>query len=310
MSKQNASPEVLILGGIPASGKSTFRVTFLAENPDYVAISRDDFRYMLRNVGWEPSIEKMVTQLVNQSISNAILNGRSVLIDATHCTEKSLNGYSWIKDTYPVKLRYKYFDIDPELAIERDSRRERSVGREVIESMYTNLEALKKTPKWITMTNPALAAAAGDFQPVVQDPKLPMTVLFDIDGTLARIRPERGRSPFHWHRVGEDLVVGEVVHVLNMYRENGYKVVIMSGRDSICRPETEKWLKDNLIQYDDLLMRPEGNSSKDSLVKYALLNEYVLPKYYVDVVYDDRQQVVDMWRQIGLTCFQVAEGNF
>jgi hypothetical protein len=27
-------------------------------------------------------------------------------------------------------------------------------------------------------------------------------------------------------------------------------------------------------------------------------------------VFDDRQKVVDMWRDMGLTCMQVAPGNF
>ena len=287
--------EVLLLIGIPASGKSTFRNTFLRENPDYVAVSRDDFRYMLRNVGWEPSIEQMVTQLVNQTITNAIQNGKSVIVDATHCTEKSVNSYSWVKDMFPVKLRFKYIEVDPEVAIERDSRRERSVGREVIEAMYANLEAFKKTPRWVVLTNPDLQASRGDFQPVKQDATLPLAVLFDIDGTLARIREKRGRSPFEWKRVGEDLPVYPVINALKLYRQKGYSIVIMSGRDSVCREETEYWLHHYDIHYDDLFMRPEGNSIKDSIVKYHLLTEFVLPKYQVETVFDDRNQVVDMW---------------
>lgn len=30
----------------------------------------------------------------------------------------------------------------------------------------------------------------------------------------------------------------------------------------------------------------------------------------VEIVFDDRNSVVKMWRLLGLTCFQVAEGDF
>ena len=36
----------------------------------------------------------------------------------------------------------------------------------------------------------------------------------------------------------------------------------------------------------------------------------LIDKDDVFAVFDDRQQVVDMWRSNGLTCFQVADGDF
>lgn len=57
-------------------------------------------------------------------------------------------------------------------------------------------------------------------------------------------------------------------------------------------------------------MRPEGNNEKDSIIKRRMFDEYIRGKYYVDFVLDDRNQVVEMWRNMGLTCLQVAEGDF
>ena len=48
---------------------------------------------------------------------------------------------------------------------------------------------------------------------------------------------------------------------------------------------------------------------KDSDLKQMWLDTLV-DKDDVFAVFDDRQQVVDMWRQNGLTCFQVADGDF
>lgn len=85
----------------------------------------------------------------------------------------------------------------------------------------------------------------------------------------------------------------------------------MSGRDGISRELTEKWLEGKDIPYRALFMRAEGDQRKDSIVKKELFDEHVRNNYYVRGVFDDRDQVVSMWRkELGLTCFQVNYGDF
>tara|TARA_R110002020_G_scaffold227539_13_gene438195 strand:+ start:10087 stop:10632 length:546 start_codon:yes stop_codon:yes gene_type:complete len=60
----------------------------------------------------------------------------------------------------------------------------------------------------------------------------------------------------------------------------------------------------------ELYMREEGDNRKDSIVKREMYEEYIKPHYNVKLVLDDRNQVVDMWRELGLPCWQVAAGNF
>jgi len=64
--------------------------------------------------------------------------------------------------------------------------------------------------------------------------------------------------------------------------------------------------------WDDytLFMRPDGDFRADNIVKQEIYDTHIKGKHDVLFVMDDRQQVVDMWRRNGLTCFQVAEGNF
>jgi len=57
-------------------------------------------------------------------------------------------------------------------------------------------------------------------------------------------------------------------------------------------------------------MRKTGDSRKDSIVKREIFEEHIKGKYRIQFVLDDRNQVVEMWRQLGLTCLQVAEGDF
>ena len=93
-------------------------------------------------------------------------------------------------------------------------------------------------------------------------------------------------------------------------------VIVLSGRDDECRAVTEEWLWDNGVSYDYLFMRPtgakDGNGNKlpDYMVKYDLFEQDVRGEYNVRFVLDDRNQVVDLWRRMGLKTLQVQEGDF
>ena len=85
----------------------------------------------------------------------------------------------------------------------------------------------------------------------------------------------------------------------------------MSGRDGVCEPETTKWLNDNEIPYDAMFMRAANDSRKDSIVKKELFEQFVRDHLAIEFVLDDRDQVVDMWRnELGLKVLQVAPGDF
>ena len=125
-------------------------------------------------------------------------------------------------------------------------------------------------------------------------------IIVDIDGTLAKMN---GRGPFEWHRVGEDSVNEPVRTVVNALADQLFYVIVFSGRDSVCRGDTLKWLIENKIRFDVLFMREQGNNEKDAIVKRRLYDTHIRGKYDVHMVIDDRNQVVDMWRKdLGLTC--------
>jgi hypothetical protein len=98
-----------------------------------------------------------------------------------------------------------------------------------------------------------------------------------------------------------------------MFKEQGFKIFIFSGRSGVTLQATVEWLQDNNIPCDKLMMRPkEKLFMKDADLKQLWLNDKELIPNISDVfaVFDDRDQVVEMWRKNNLTCFQVANGNF
>lgn len=133
-------------------------------------------------------------------------------------------------------------------------------------------------------------------------------IIFDVDGTLAHMDDLRG--PFEWHKVATDRVDETVKRMFQMHRKHGDKIIVLSGRDGECYVETEKWLLENGLRPDALFMRGKKDNRKDSIIKREIYDNEIKDKYKVVVIYDDRNQVVEMWRSLGLKVFQVAEGNF
>lgn len=144
-----------------------------------------------------------------------------------------------------------------------------------------------------------------------RSPLLKKAVICDVDGTLAKMN---GRTPFEWDRVDSDLPIESVINLVNIFHGHGHEVVIMSGRSDKCYNKTLDWLLNNLTLKHgvpfNLFMRKDGDYRKDSEVKKELYQEFVEPKWDVAYVIDDRNQVVKMWRELGLTVLQVADGDF
>lgn len=146
---------------------------------------------------------------------------------------------------------------------------------------------------------------------------LPRAIICDLDGTLCDtyhrqhyMRSKRKNWKAFYDALGDDVAHEFCRDILQMYRQRGFKILLVSGRPDEYKPQTQKWLQDHEVQYDALWMRHSGDSRKDFIVKQELYQQFIEGQYDVFFVLDDRDQVVKMWRQQGLTCLQVAEGNF
>lgn len=127
--------------------------------------------------------------------------------------------------------------------------------------------------------------------------------MVDIDGTLAHMQD---RSPYDYSKVMSDTLDDVIADITRKYKT----VVVMSGRPESCREDTENWLRKHAVRFDKLFMRTTGDNRKDSIVKLELYKEHVEPNYNISFILDDRNQVVEMWRENGLKCLQVADGSF
>lgn len=139
--------------------------------------------------------------------------------------------------------------------------------------------------------------------------RLPVAWIVDIDGTLAI---HGSRSPYDWRRADTDepnLPVVMAVQALAAHPEVS-AIIAISGREEKAREVSHRWLTEAGVPYDELLMRADGDYRPDDIVKEELFRQQVQTRYSVAAVIDDRERVVQMWRRIGLVCFQVADGKF
>jgi hypothetical protein len=138
---------------------------------------------------------------------------------------------------------------------------------------------------------------------------LPGAVVFDLDGTLCL---RTGRSPYDESKVLTDAVNGAVLAAMRAFHLLGARILITTGRHEGCRPDTTLWLSRHVppqISYQ-MFMRADGDTRNDATVKHEMYLRDIFDRFTVIAVFDDRDRVVAMWRAVGLTCFQVAPGDF
>jgi predicted kinase len=304
--------KVLINIGLPGSGKTTWSKDFVSKNPDWVRVGRDDFRFMLKDSPiLDPKGEKMLNDLMTQTTRKALLSGYNVVLDNTHCKLKYINeAVASVNDLADVDFRY--FDVPMTTCIERDKLREKKVGTPVITKMAKDLAVLLDTFGWqpVKQKGKTITDYTANW-----DPALPFAVITDVDGTIAHMGTRRG--PFDWKKVGVDAPDPIIIGALKAWKMAGFnaetdniQILVVSGRDGSCRKETEEWLDAYGVPHDAIFMRPANDFRKDSLIKKEIYENDIKGKYNVIMVYDDRNQVVDVWRGLGLKCAQVEPGEF
>lgn len=297
MKKNN---KILILIGVPASGKSTWASDFVYKNDNYIRVSRDDFRYMLKNSGvCEPKIESMVTDLVNESITNALLRNLNVILDNTNLKESHIDEIVQ-KFKYSADIDYRVFDISLDKAIERDSKREKSVGKVAITKMFKDYKILMDSFSFEPVSKKTREHLTPKFNTGKKD-----AVIFDIDGTIALMK---NRGPFDWDKVFKDDLNVVVSEHIEFHKSKGREIILVTGRDASCEKLTKDWLELHDIEYDKLYMREKNDYRKDTVVKREIYKKYLEPDFNVICAYDDRPSVVREWFKEGIFVFTVNQG--
>lgn len=141
-------------------------------------------------------------------------------------------------------------------------------------------------------------------------------VIVDIDGTLSDashrqhlVQGKKKNFTAFYDGCYLDALHGHVGVVVNLLAAQ-YKILLVSGRVERVRQKTVDWLDKHWICYECLMLRPDGDTRPDDVLKEEILDRDILPHYAPVMALDDRNRVVAMWRRRGIPCLQVAEGDF
>ena len=302
-------PKLIITRGLPASGKTTRAKAWVAEDPIRRArVNRDDLRDML-NEHFYAGRDTEITVLAARDalITGLLSRGLDVVCDDTNLPQRTARDVARIGRLAGAEIEvWDLTDVSLETCLERSKTRirEDSVEDQVILDMYTRYLAGRKYP--LPLPDDETDNFNGSVY--IPDLHLPSAVVVDIDGTVAL---KGNRSPFDETRVHEDAPNLPVIRWVQMAWDNAHEIVFVSGRTDTCEEATVEWLKHHIQRpFHGPFMRKSGDMRNDATVKRELFDKFVRPKFNVQAVLDDRQRVVDMWRQMGLTVLQVAPGNF
>lgn len=298
---------LVITRGIPASGKTTWAKEWIAVGEtggeERVRVNRDEIRFALHGRYW-PADEPAVTAAQHAAVRAFLKKGTSVVVDDTNLRMSAVRAWQAMAQSCGADLVVadSFVQVDVEECVRRDRARAnqggRAVGEEVIRDFYrryvagglSELQASPEDAVWAYVPNLGLSEAW----------------IVDVDGTLAHMTD---RGPYDFDRVSTDRLDIPVARVVQALARSAF-IIVMSGRDDSCEEDTRAWLDRHNIPYDGLVMRAEGDSRKDAVVKLELFRERVAPHYNVVGSIDDRDQVVAMWRSVGLKCLQAQPGDF
>ena len=221
-----------------------------------------------------------------------------------------------------VQIFEKAFYIELDEAMERNAKREGAarVPDDVVKKWWKDSGG--KGFKFYKARVEIFTATKGFASKALEGPAkidgAPEAIICDLDGTLALIH---NRSPYDASDCDiKDLPNIPVIATVLAHFKEGRKIIFCSGREDKYRPETIRFIEKyctftglvgghNIISYD-LHMRKTDDFRKDAIIKEEIYSEHIEGKFNVLMVLDDRTSVVQFWRDKGLTCFQVAPGDF
>lgn len=321
MKVMNDPNKLVILVGPPGSGKSTLAKSY--ENLGFVRISQDDQGKTEHIALFEEAIREGRDIVVDRMNFNKPQRERylaparkagyetfiSVLqVPKEECRARVLQreNHPTIKDEYDAANALSFFFKSYERPTKDEADMVVFEGGE-IKFLKTNISY------WNPNTN-SEEVRSFDL------PNKQKVVVFDIDGTVAdiehrrhHVRKEPGVKK-DWYRFNLEMVNDKPKNdIIQLVRDmsKSYPIVFCSGRTDDFRKETEEWLKTHIPDVKfELYMRPRNDSRQDNIIKEIILDFELQTRYDILCVFDDRDQVVKMWRDRGITCLQVDYGDF
>lgn len=286
--------KIIIMQGLPGSGKSTRAQEIMERDGNCVRVGRDQLRTMLHFDKFNGKNEGITRDVQKATVEFLLKKGKVVIIDDTNVQAGRIQAWKDFAKEHNCDIQWERVETPIEECIKRDAAREKPVGKNVIVAMAMQAGLYPKPEKGF--------------------------VICDLDGTLCDIEHRR-----HFVKVPEGQkkdwkgffanISGDAVNekVRAMIEDaqgvGGYEIAFVSGRPDDHREVTERWLQRHVLPYSVLLMRRAGDKRPDTETKKDILDTYFLNNgYKVAYAIDDRPSVIRMWAENGISVVDVGDG--
>lgn len=275
-------------------------------------------------------------QMFHKDIDSLLSKGKLAVADATSLSLRARTALNFIAQKYKVPITYMVNCVPENLCVERDASRKFPVGATVISKQMTQMSqtmedlsgkgnVLFVTPKNSDQLSVNLVSSTGETilskeEPVNQENRKKDTVVVDLDGTLADITHRLHyvqNSPPDWkaffRECTKDTPNDWCVKLIQSLLLSGTNVIVVSARSKEVEAESIAWVRNAVLgkagteplyvgTLDIQLVREAGDSTPDQILKKKWLDNFGKDRILMAV--DDRQRVVQMWRDNGVTCLQ------
>ncbi len=267
-------PKLIVLQGLPGSGKTTYATQLLKDNSNAVRINKDTLRSMMHSsLPWNNDREKRVVSIAGILTQYFLHKGNDVIVDDTNLNPAHIKYYQKIKDVYDADFEIVEMDTPLVTCVRRDRERKNPVGQEVIMNMakkygYINKNVNKDSEFVIYMLDDVLA-----------DISYRRNGSGNIDGIT-------GKQIIDTLCISNDMAISESLISLHEDIRLGFKITIISARPEYCRQATIRWLEHNNIVYDELILKPDNYEYDSDMFRFEQVvdhpNLYGLCKKLVD----------------------------
>jgi len=303
------TPTLYILRGLPGSGRSDAAKNMVEENSWLVRASRADLSMQMYGYYHPMDLDRFQTDNVtlfhHNQIDVALKAGLSVVDDNINVDAESIKKLYIIANRHKATIKIIDFDLHFEKCIKKDAFTPDGYGETYIRLLvkkFIDNGHIRPAP----VNNQEEVTLGRTYEP---DKSLPKAFWLDADGTFFGMG---ARDPFDFHLVHLDYVHEHILNICKALVDDGYKAIVMTGRDESCREGTwNAFVKAGLEPYE-MYMRPMGtNEIHDFQIKEEMFfGNNLHKKYYMEFALDDRQSVVDHTRRMGIPVLQVAPGDF
>lgn len=286
-----------ILIGISGAGKSTYVIEKINENSNLRVVSKDNIRKSLiknydsnKNLWDQYSFkdnEHSINSLFDIQLREAAKNKQNIIIDNTNLSKSKNERLERLLKNYGyVEIDYVNFNLTDNINfyLENNQNRINTIPMRAINDQYL------------------LAAQSGYLELSSSN-----IALVDIDGTVA-IKCDR--SPFEYNKADNDTPNQYVIDTINALYETKRidYIQFLSGRESYSYELTRNWLIKHGFDMTKhrLLMRRTSDHRRDSVIKNEIY-ESCLKQNNIKYLFDDRNQVIDMWWDNKLPVFHVGD---